>query len=64
MLSKKIKDLRIQKGLKIKELAEELRIQPTTLRSIEWGSYKPSYKMLVRIAAFFDINTNDLKDNK
>lgn len=62
MLGKKIKQLRIERGLEVSIMAKQIRINPNTLRNIEWGLYKPSFRLIVRIAAFFDVDTDYLKE--
>lgn len=60
MLSKKIKNLRIQKGKTQQELADLLNISRSTLAGYESESKQPSYEMLVKIADYFDVPTDYL----
>lgn len=64
MLGKRIKKLRKERDFEVLEMAKKVKINPNTLRSIEWGLYKPSFRMIVRIAAFLDVDTKYLLNEK
>ncbi|OSA92670.1 UNVERIFIED_ORG: hypothetical protein B2H93_14015 [Clostridium botulinum] len=58
-LGEKIKELRTQKGWSLDELATRSGVPKTTIWGIEKGS-QPSYDKINRLAAAFDIPTNEL----
>ena len=60
MLSKKIKNLRLQYGKTQQELANDLNISRSTLAGYESESKQPSYEMLAKIASYFDVSVDYL----
>ena len=55
-----IRNLRVQKGLKQKELADYLGIKQNTLSQYEIGIRKPNIYVLAEIAQLFDCSIEDL----
>ena len=49
-----IKNLRTEKGISQKELAENLGVSLQTINSIEKGRFDPSLKLTIKIVRFFD----------
>lgn len=64
MLGERIVELRIERGLKQIELAEELGIANTTLSQYESGQRRPSDEVKIRMATFFDVTLDYLMDYK
>ena len=56
----RIKQLRKEKGLKQKELADILHIPLTTFASYETGYAEPSLKRIVEIASALDVSVAEL----
>jgi transcriptional regulator with XRE-family HTH domain len=57
---RKIKDARIQKGIKQVDLATDLGIDDSNLRRLENGRTSPTLKTLFRIANALEIKVSDL----
>lgn len=60
VLSKKIKNLRIQCGKTQQELADILNISRSTLAGYESESKQPPYEMLLKFADYFNVSTDYL----
>ena len=60
IFAQRLRDLRLQKGLKQSEIAEKLNISFKTLSAYETGRAQPSMDMLERIAAFFNVSVDYL----
>ena len=56
----KIRELRLEKGLLQKELAEKIHIASNTLSQFESGKANPSYDVLIALADFFEVSTDYL----
>ena len=59
-LAKRIKELRLEKGLKQEELAHALGISQRAVSRIETQQVKPSPQLLVDVAKFFGVSTDYL----
>lgn len=55
MIGRRIKDLRREKDLLQKDLANELKLSQQTISLYESGKREPDYKTLDTIAKFFDV---------
>lgn len=55
-----LSSLREEKGLKMKEVAEGIGINPTTYRKYENGDLEPSFTTLSNLAGFFGVSTDYL----
>lgn len=55
MVAEMLRELRKQKGVQQKELAEALGISPQTYNGYEKGRNEPPIEMLVRLSFFYDI---------
>lgn len=70
IIGKKIRQLRIEKGLSQEELSEKIDISPRHMCTIENGNSFPSMETFVKIASILDIDINDffnltkVKDDK
>lgn len=59
----KLKELRLKRKLTQEKLATILGIARTTYTQYETGASEPDFKMLKKIAEFFDVTTDYLLDN-
>ena len=55
-----LKELRIEKGLTQKALAEELFITIPTLSHWECGYQEPSFKDLIKLCKYFEVSADYL----
>lgn len=53
-----LKELRLEKGLTQKGLAQELFVTVPTLSHWECGYQEPSFKDLIRICQYFDVSAD------
>ena len=60
----RLRELRIQRKLSQKELSEELGVGRPTITQYETGSKKPSLKMVIKIADYFDMSIDYLIGRK
>lgn len=61
-INKKIRQLRIEKGLSQKTLGEKCGITQQAVNRIEWGHGNIDIKMLIKIADALDVKVFDLLD--
>ena len=50
-----IKELRLEKGLKIKDVAEYLNVNLRTVYRYEEGTREPSISVLIKLCDLFDV---------
>ena len=62
LIGEKIRELRAEKDMLQRELAEKIHIAPNTLSQFESGKANPSYEVLISIADFFEVSTDWLLD--
>ncbi|MCT4587486.1 MAG: helix-turn-helix domain-containing protein [Carboxylicivirga sp.] len=62
ILGTRIVQLRIQKKMKQKELADRMDIDDATLRKIEKGKLNLTLKTLLRISSAFELSLSELFD--
>ncbi|HFL2413383.1 TPA: helix-turn-helix domain-containing protein [Clostridioides difficile] len=60
MFAKRLKELRIDAGLKQSELAKELDISPSTIGMYEQGRRSADQETLLKISDFFNVSTDYL----
>lgn len=60
MLNKKIRELRLAKGMNQVELANALSVSKQTVSNWENNNIQPSVDMLVKIADYFSVSTDYL----
>lgn len=51
------------KGLKQRELADKLHLSKSTISTYERDKHCPEYKILIRIANYFDVTTDYILGN-
>lgn len=56
----KLKELREERGIQQKELAELLHVSKSTISGWEVGRNEPQQDMLIKIANYFNITTDEL----
>ena len=59
-IGKRMKELRSEKGLKQKEVAEDLGLSPKAFAHYEAGRRKPNYELLGKVADFYGVTTDYL----
>lgn len=59
IIGKKIKQIRIEKGLSQEKLSEKIDISPRQMCTIENGNSFPSIETFVKISEVLEININD-----
>ncbi|SHF15242.1 Helix-turn-helix domain-containing protein [Desulforamulus putei DSM 12395] len=64
MFPKNLKNLRAEKGLTQKKLAEILKLDESTICKYEKGSCLPSQKVLLKIGDYFNVSLDELLGRK
>ncbi len=59
-IGEKLRTLRQRHGLTTRELAEHLKVSHVQISRIETGTRKPSADLILEIALFFNISTDQL----
>ena len=59
----RLAELREEKGLKQRELADKLHLSKSTISTYERDKHCPEYKILIRIANYFDVTTDYILGN-
>ena len=57
---KKIKELRKEKNITQKQLAEILQVTKSTIGNYEINRIRPSHEILLAIAEYFDVSLDEL----
>lgn len=60
----KLRALRKKHGLSYRKLASELGVAHSHIAGIEAGSHKPSADLVLKIAKFFQVSTDQLMDDE
>lgn len=60
IINKKLKELRAEKGLTQKAVAEQLEISTTCYSGYEQGYREPDLKTLIKICKLFDVSADYL----
>ena len=63
MFAKRLKELRIEKGLTQQQLADVLKVDRTTVMKWEIGERETSFSMLTTIARYFSVSIDYLLGN-
>ncbi|MEY7998653.1 helix-turn-helix domain-containing protein [Clostridium sp. Mt-5] len=63
MFSSRLKELRLEKGLTQKELAQKLNMQNTAISKYELNERKPDIDTLNQLAKFFNVSVDYLLGN-
>ena len=64
VFGKRLKELRIEKGLSQKKLGEVFNVCNQTISFWETGSREPDLDTLLKIAHFFDVTLENLLEEK
>ncbi|MCL2212716.1 MAG: helix-turn-helix transcriptional regulator [Oscillospiraceae bacterium] len=59
-MKNKIEEIRKVRGLRQEELAEALEVSRQTISSLENGRYNPSILLAFKIAAYFDMQIEEI----
>ena len=59
-LSNKLKTLRIQRQMTLKDVACRVGVSKSIISAYENGSRRPSYEMLIKLARLFNVTTDYL----
>lgn len=59
-IGEKVRTLREQRGLTLRQLAVELETDDGHISRIEHGQKKPSLELLLRMSRFFEVSTDQL----
>lgn len=57
---KTIKELRLERDLTQRELAEEMQVSESLISMYESGQRSPSLKMAVKLSKFFGVTLDDI----
>ena len=60
MISDKLKELRTERNITQKEIADFLECSPNVYSRYEIGARNPSYEILIKIADFYNVSTDYL----
>ena len=63
LIGDRLAELREEKGLKQRELADKLHLSKSTISTYERDKHCPEYKILIRIANYFDVTTDYILGN-
>ncbi len=55
-----LRNLRLEKGKKMKQVADDLHISPGLFGKYERGDYEPSYDTLIQIADYYGVSIDFL----
>lgn len=59
-LNERLKDLRVQRGVTQKMIAEAIGVAPGSVQRFEYGTVKPKLDTVISLADFFDVSTDYL----
>lgn len=60
LFHERLKQLRTEKSVMQKDLAELLKVTPRAMRNYESGLHEPSYDNLIALADYFDVSIDYL----
>ena len=60
MIGQKIKELRIERGLRLKDVAEAMDLTLRAICHYEAGTREPSLATVVKLCKFFDVSADYL----
>ena len=63
MFAKRLKELRVEKGLTQQKLADELKVDRTTVMKWERNERETNFAMLIKIARYFEVSVDYLIGN-
>ena len=63
MISDKLKELRTERNITQKEIADFLECSPNVYSRYEIGARNPSYEILIKIADFYNVSTDYLLEH-
>lgn len=60
VIGERIKELRLEKKVTQKEIAEGIGVSPVSVQRFEYGSVRPSLDTLIALADYFDVSLDYL----
>ena len=63
-MKNRLEEIRKERGIKQEELAAALEVSRQTIGSLENGRYNPSITLAFKLARYFDMSIEDIKQNK
>lgn len=57
----KLRQERIKRNWKLKDVAEKMNLSKTAIHDIETLKQKPSYDVLIKLCKLFNVETNDIQ---
>lgn len=60
IVENKIKIIREERGIKQKDMAQDLNVSRQTMTAIERMKYNPSLELSLKIAAYFDLDVEEI----
>lgn len=59
-MNERLKQLRIERGLKLKEVAEQLNVTIRSISRYEDGTREPSVEMIIKFCKLYDVTSDYL----
>lgn len=59
-MHQRLKELRIERGLKLKEVAEQLNVTIRSISRYEDGTREPSIEILIKLCDLYDVSADYL----
>lgn len=59
-MNERLKELRIERGLKLKEVAEQLNVTIRSISRYEDGTREPSVEMIVKFCKLYEVSSDYL----
>lgn len=56
----RIREIRMERGIKQINMAEDLQVTRQTMTAVESGKYNPSLELALKIAKYFDLSIHDI----
>lgn len=56
----RIREIRMGRGIKQINMAEDLQVTRQTMTAVESGKYNPSLELALKIAKYFDLSIHDI----
>ncbi len=60
ILHKRLKEIRTERGLKLKEVAEQLNVTIRSISRYEEGTREPSVDLIIQFCKFYDVSSDYL----
>ncbi len=60
MLARRLKELRLEKGLKLREIADYMNVTVRAISRYETGEREPSVEQIIKFCDLFDVSADYL----